>query len=158
MNKTLVTDSMCIIHTFHFTGKAVTASTAWSHPTLDRDCITSENISTLRRCGLWTGNTEMKPNVLPKMFLAPLVSESAANPHLSLFLGSLCSSAQRTKPHVDHHLCSKGLPLSFWLLGQISVQTVRPCLLSLFLQQFQQSIVTSLFFCPKLSFYVLPHC
>lgn len=84
-------------------------------------------------------------------------SESAANPHLSLFLGSLCSSAQRTKPHVDHHLCSKELPLSFWLLGQISVQTVRPCLLSLFLQQFQQSIVTSLFFCPKLSFYVLPH-
>lgn len=85
-------------------------------------------------------------------------SESAANPHLSLFLGSPCSSAQRTKPHADHCLCSKERLLSFWLLGQTSVQTVRSCLLPLFLQQFQQSIVTSLFFCPKLSFYIPPHC
>lgn len=83
-------------------------------------------------------------------------SESAADPHLSLFLGSPCSSAQRTKPHIC--LCSEELLLSFWLFGQISVHTVRPCLLPLLLQQFQQSIVTSLFFCPKLSFYVLPHC
>lgn len=72
MNKTLVTDTMCIIHTFHFTGKAVTAFTAWSHPTLGCDWITSENINTLKWYGLWTGNAEMKPNVLPKMFLEPL--------------------------------------------------------------------------------------
>lgn len=52
MNKTPVTDTMCIIHTFQFTGKAVTAFTAWSHPTLDCDCITSETTSALRRRGL----------------------------------------------------------------------------------------------------------
>lgn len=63
MNKTLVTDTMYIIHIFHFTGGAVTAFTAWSHTTADRDCITSENMSTLRWCGLWTGNIEMKPKV-----------------------------------------------------------------------------------------------
>lgn len=94
MNKTLVTDTMCIIHTFHFRGKAVTAFTAWSHTTSDRDCITSENISTLRRCGLWTGNVEMKPKVLPKGLLVILclwvsskptpqpVPGVAAQPHL----------------------------------------------------------------------------
>lgn len=69
MNKTLVTDTMCIIHTFHFTGKAVTAFTAWSHTTSDRDRITSENTSTSRRCGLWMGNAEMKPKVLPRALL-----------------------------------------------------------------------------------------
>lgn len=74
MNKTLVTDTMCIIHTFHFTGEAVTAFTAWSHTTSAHDCITSENMSTLRWCSLWTGNIEMKPKVLLLVIpdLAPL--------------------------------------------------------------------------------------
>lgn len=158
MNKTLVTDSMCTLHTFHFTGKAVTASTAWSHPTLDRDCITSENISTLRRCGLWTGNAEMKPNVLPKMFLAPL-SLNQQQTHTSA-----CSWGHRAAlPRGPNHMLTitsvqKSCHSASGCLARFQCKHSDLVVLSVFLQQFRQSIVTSLFFCPKLSFYVLPHC
>lgn len=110
MNKTLVTDTMCIIHTFHFTSKAVRAFIAWSHTTLDRDCITSENISILRRCGLWIGKVEMKPKVLPKELLvipelALLCLSQQHIPHHSLRLP--CSSAWRTKPRASHCLLKR---------------------------------------------------
>lgn len=69
MNKTPVTDTMCIIHTFHFTRKAVTAFTAWSHTTLHCDYITTKNISILSWCSLWRGNVSMKPKVLHRVLL-----------------------------------------------------------------------------------------
>lgn len=81
-------------------------------------------------------------------------SESAANPHLSLFLGSPCSSAQRTKTHLP----PLRRPAAQLLVVWPDFSAVRPCLLPLLLQQFQQTVVTSLLFCPKLSFYVPPHC
>lgn len=156
MNKTLVTDTRCIIHTFHFTGKAVTAFTAWSHSTLDCDCLTSENISTLRRRGLWTGNVEMKPNVLPRMFLAPLPL-SQQQTHTSACSWGHCAALPRGPNHMFAS-AQKTCHSASGCLARFQCKQSDPVYYLYFCSSFNKTIVTSLFFCPKLSFYVPPHC
>lgn len=148
MNKTPVTDTMCIIHTFHFTGKAVTAFTAWSHTTLHCDCITSKNISTLSWCSLWRGNVSMKPKALHRVLLIT----PDPNP--------TCGSSPSKRRLAYHHLCPEKMPPSFLhkqqcllgLPGQISHYTAIPC------TSVSGLYYNIIIFCPKLSFYIPPHC